>query len=212
MTTGACNIAAIILAAGRSQRFRAAGGVEVSKLVAPLDGQPLLRHVADAALASHARPVVLVTGHARQAVEAALVGLPIAFAHNAGFAAGLASSLKAGVAALPDGVAGALILLGDMPGIRPTILDGLIDAFAARPDALAAVPIRDGRRGNPALLARALFAKLMCLDGDDGARRLLAAVDSVGVIEVKVESDGVMLDVDTPDDLAAARRRSASNC
>jgi molybdenum cofactor cytidylyltransferase len=199
------DIAAIILAAGRSQRFRAEGGREISKLVALLNGRPLVRHAAEAALASRARPVVVVTGHAREAVEAALEDLPVVFANNAGFAAGLASSLNVGVAALPSGIAGALILLGDMPGIEATTLDRLIAAFALRPDALAATPIRAGRRGNPALLSRALFAALARLDGDEGARRLLAEADPGRVLDVDVDSDAVALDIDTPDDLAAAR-------
>ncbi len=199
------DIAAIILAAGRSQRFRAEGGREVSKLVASLAGKPLVRHAAEAALASRARPVVVVTGHAQDEVKAALAGLPVVFADNADFAIGLASSLKVGVAALPSCVAGALILLGDMPGIEPAILDRLIGAFALRPDALATTPVRAGRRGNPALLSRALFAALARLDGDEGARRLLAEADPSRVLEVDVDSDGVTIDIDTPDDLAAAQ-------
>jgi molybdenum cofactor cytidylyltransferase len=200
------DIGAIILAAGRSQRFRAGGGPEISKLVASLDGIPLVRHAAGAALASRARPVVVVTGHAREAIEAALAGLPIVFANNAGFAAGMASSLNVGIAALPSGVAGALILLGDMPGVETATLERLIDAFALRPDALAATPMRAGQRGNPALLSRALFGALARLEGDQGARRLLAEADPSLVVEVDVGDDGVTLDVDTPDDLALARQ------
>jgi molybdenum cofactor cytidylyltransferase len=199
------DIAAIILAAGRSQRFRAEGGSEISKLVASLDGKPLVRYAAEAALASRARPVVVVTGHAREGVEAALAGLPVVFVDNANFATGLASSLNVGVAALPSAVAGALILLGDMPGIEAATLDRLIGAFALRPDALAATPIRAGRRGNPALLSRALFATLARLQGDEGARHVLAEADPGRVVQVDVDSDGVTLDIDTPDDLAAAR-------
>jgi len=198
-------IGAIVLAAGRSSRFRAEGGEDVSKLVAVLDGKPLVRHAAEAALASRARPVVVVTGHAREAVEAALAGLPLLFAHNADFASGLASSLKAGVAALPSGVAGALVLLGDMPRIKAPLLDRLIGAFAARPFALAAAPVYAGRRGNPVLLARALFPALARLEGDEGARRLLSEADPQRILEVEVESDGVTLDIDTPGELAAAR-------
>jgi molybdenum cofactor cytidylyltransferase len=205
------DIGAVILAAGRSKRFHAEGGREISKLVALLNGKPLVRHAAEAAFASRSRPVVVVTGHAQEAVEAALTGLPVIFAHNAEFATGLASSLKVGVAALPSGVAGALILLGDMPGIEATTLDRLIAAFAQRPDALAATPIRAGRRGNPALLSRALFAALARLDGDEGARRLLAEADPDRVLEVDVDSDGVTLDIDTPDDLAAARDPGSQN-
>ncbi len=198
-------IGAVVLAAGRSSRFRAEGGLEASKLVALLGGKPLVRRAAEAALASRARPVVVVTGHAREAVEAALAGLPLAFAHNPDFAGGLASSLKAGVAALPSGVAGALVLLGDMPRIEAALLDRLIDAFTARPLALAAAPVHAGRRGNPVLLSRALFVALARLEGDEGARRLLREADPRRIVEVEVESDGVTLDIDTPGDLAAAR-------
>ncbi len=198
-------IGAVVLAAGRSARFRAEGGLEASKLVASLRGKPLVRYAAEAALGSCARPVVVVTGHAREAVEAALAGLPLVFAHNADFASGLASSLKVGVAALPSGVAGALILLGDMPGIEAVLLDRLIAAFAARPQALAAAPVYAGRRGNPALLSRALFPALARLTGDEGARRLIGEADPLGIVEVDVASDGVTLDIDTPGELAAAR-------
>jgi molybdenum cofactor cytidylyltransferase len=198
-------IGAVVLAAGLSARFRAEGGREVSKLVALLDGKPLVRHVAEAALGSRARPVVVVTGHAREAVKAALAGLPVVFADNPDFATGLASSLKAGVAALPSDVAGALVLLGDMPGIDAATLGSLIGAFAARPDALAAAPVRAGRRGNPVVLSRALFPALARLDGDEGARRLLGEADPRRIVEVAVESDGVTLDIDTPGELAAAR-------
>jgi molybdenum cofactor cytidylyltransferase len=199
-------IGAVVLAAGRSSRFRAEGGQEVSKLVARFGGKPLVRHAAEAALASRARPVVVVTGHAREAVEAALAGLPLLFAHNPDFASGLASSLKTGVAALPAHVAGALVLLGDMPAIEAPLLDRLIAAFAARPLALAAAPVHAGRRGNPVLLSRALFAALSRLEGDEGARRLLSQADPLGVVELEVEGDGVTLDIDTPSELAAARK------
>ncbi|MGO4869715.1 MAG: NTP transferase domain-containing protein [Roseiarcus sp.] len=198
-------IAALVLAAGWSARFRAEGGEEVSKLVALLDGKPLVRHVAEAALASRARPVIVVTGHAREAVEAALAGLPVTFAHNADFARGLASSLHAGVAALPADAAGVLVLLGDMPKVEAGTLDRLIEAFAGRPLALAAAPVHSGRRGNPVLLSRALFAALARLEGDEGARRLLGEADPERIVEVEVESDGVRLDIDTPGELAAAR-------
>ncbi len=198
-------IGAVVLAAGLSARFRAEGGLEISKLVVSVDGKPLVRHAVEAALASRARPVVVVTGYAREAVEAALTGLPVVFVDNADFASGLSSSLKIGVAALPNGVAGALVLLGDMPAIKAVTLDLLIDAFAARPQALAAVPVHAGRRGNPALLSRTLFPALARLTGDEGARRLISEADPERIVELDVESDGVTLDINTPDELAAVR-------
>ena len=157
-------VGAIVLAAGQSSRFRAGGGLDVTKLVAKLDGKPIVRRVAEAALASGARPVVVVTGYAQSAVEAALADLDIAITFNSKFASGLASSLKAGLAATAPHVAGALVLLGDMPWIEPQLIDALIGAFLARKGALAAVPLREGRRGNPVLLGRGLFEAAMSLD------------------------------------------------
>ena len=102
---------------------------------------------------------------------------------------------------MPPDVAGALVLLGDMPWIEPRLIDALIDAFLARKDALAAVPLREGRRGNPVLLGRGLFEAAMRLTGDEGARRLIGALSPGELVEVEAPT-GVTLDIDTPDDLA----------
>ena len=199
-------IGAVILAAGASSRFRAAGGLEATKLAADLGGKPIVRRVAEAALASKARPVVAVAGHARGSVEAALAGLGVELAFNPEFAAGLASSLRTGLVAMPLDVAGALVLLGDMPWVESRLIDALIDAFLARKDALAAVPLHEGRRGNPVLLGRGLFEAAMRLEGDEGARRLVAALASGECVEVAAPELGAIFDIDTPADLAAARR------
>jgi molybdenum cofactor cytidylyltransferase len=199
-------IAAIILAAGRSSRYRAGGGAEASKLIACYRGEALVRRVARAALAFRARPVVVVTGNARIEVEAALAGLPLAFAFNPDFASGLASSLRTGVAALPASAPGAVVLLGDMPGIEAATIDRIVEAFRASPGALAAVPVHAGRRGNPVLLGRALFTAVARLEGDEGARRLLREAAPDRVAEVRFDDVAVTLDIDTPDDLATARK------
>jgi len=199
-------IGAVILAAGRSSRFAAAGGREATKLIVPLGGAPLARHVAAAALASRARPVVTVTGHAREAVEAALDGLALTIAYNEKFESGLASSLQTGLAALPPGVAGAVVLLADMPAVSSGLIDRLIATFEATPTALAAAPLTGGRRGNPVLLSRALFPAAMKLEGDEGARRLLDGLSAEKLLEVPASGLEASLDVDTPAALAAARR------
>ena len=199
-------IAAIILAAGRSSRYLAGGGAEASKLIACYRGEALVRRVARAALATRARPVVVVTGHARIEVEASLAGLPLAFAFNPDFASGLASSLRTGVAALPESTPGAVVLLGDMPDIEAATIDRIVNAFSATPSALAAVPVHAGRRGNPVLLGRALFTAVARLEGDEGARRLLREAAPDRVAEVRFDDVAVTLDIDTPDDLATARK------
>jgi molybdenum cofactor cytidylyltransferase len=197
-------VGAIILAAGQSSRFRAAGGPDLTKLVAKLDGKPIVRLVVEATLATKARPVVVVTGYARDSVEAAVADLDIRLAFNPKFASGLASSLKAGLAATPADAAGALVLLGDMPWIEPRLADAMIDAFLARPGALAAVPMRDGRRGNPVLFGRGLFEAAMRLTGDEGARGLIDALSASELVEVDAPDMGVTFDVDTPSDLLRA--------
>jgi molybdenum cofactor cytidylyltransferase len=191
------DVAAIVLAAGRGSRFGAAR----FKLLEELAGKPVVRHVVDAALASRARSVFVVTGHESQRVETALRGAGAALVHNADYAEGLASSLRAGLARV-EGAAGGLVMLADMPLVAPAALDRLIAAFEET-GACAVVPTRNGRRGNPVLLGRASFARLRELQGDKGARDLLRAFD--GVVEVEIDDDGVLADIDLPDDLALLR-------
>ena len=106
------NVAAVVLAAGRSTRMGA-----VNKMLAEIGGKPLVRIAAEQALASRAKPVIVVTGHERERVEQALAGLPVRFVHNPDYAEGLGTSLKAGIAAVPDESDGAIVCLGDMPQV-----------------------------------------------------------------------------------------------
>jgi molybdenum cofactor cytidylyltransferase len=199
-------IGAVILAAGKSSRFRAGGGSDPTKLVAKLDGKPIVRRVVEAALAAKVRPVVVVTGYARESVEAAVADCDVSLAFNPKFASGLASSLSVGLSAMRRDVAGVIVLLGDMPQVGAPLIDALIDAFLARMDALAAVPLHEGRRGNPVLLSQKLFERAMRLTGDEGARRLMQTLSASELVEVEASDTGATFDVDTPEDLAAAQR------
>jgi molybdenum cofactor cytidylyltransferase len=194
------HITAIILAAGRSTRM---GGP--NKLLAELDGKPLVRIVTEQALGSKAKDVIVVTGHQAEQVEKALHGLDVRFVRNPNFAQGLASSVRAGVAAVPRDADGAVICLGDMPMISAQLIDHLIEAFAPDRGNMIAVPVSDGRRGNPVLWSRRFFSELMALDGDIGARHLIAK-HGEAMAEVPVEGLGAFLDIDTPQALEAARR------
>jgi molybdenum cofactor cytidylyltransferase len=194
------HVAAIILAAGRSTRM---GGP--NKLLAELQGKKLVRIATEQALASKASEVIVVTGHQAELVEQALQGLKVKFVRNSDFAGGLASSVKAGISAVATGADGAVICLGDMPLIDAHLIDRLIDAFAPDRGNLIVVPTADGRRGNPVLWSRRFFNELMTLEGDIGARHLIAK-HGEAVAEVRVEGDGAFLDIDTPQALDAARR------
>ena len=193
------NVAALVLAAGRSSRM---GGP--NKLLAEIGGRPLLRIVVEAALASRARPVIVVTGHQRERVEAALAGLPIDFVHNANFADGLGSSLRAGISALPAQADAVIVCLGDMPQVEGAMIDRLVGALDPDKGALIAVPTIEGQRGNPVVWSRRFFPDLMTVEGDIGARHLIGRY-SEAVVEVPLTGTAALTDIDTPEALQAVK-------
>jgi molybdenum cofactor cytidylyltransferase len=194
------NIAALVLGAGRSSRM---GGP--NKLLAEIGGRPLVRIVVEQALASRARPVIVVTGHQRERVESALGGLPVKFVHNPNFADGLGTSLRAGIAALPAEVDGVIVCLGDMPQVDAALIDKLIGALDPDKGALVVVPTIDSKRGNPVVWSRRFFADLMTVEGDVGARYLIGRYPEA-VVEVPLSGTAALTDVDTPEALAAVKK------
>jgi len=194
------NVAALVLAAGRSSRM---GGP--NKLLADVAGRPLVRIVVEEALGSRAQPVVVITGHQHERVEAALAGLPVNFVHNPNFADGLGTSLKAGIAALPPEADGVVVCLGDMPQVDAAMIDRLIGALDPDKGALIAVPTTDGQRGNPVVWSRRFFPDLMTLEGDVGARHLIGRYAEAAV-EVPLSGNAALVDVDTPEALNAIKK------
>ena len=197
-------VAVVVLAAGQSRRMG-----RRNKLLEEVDGEPMVRHaVRAAASAADGRPVVVVTGHEREAVEAALAGYDVAFAHNPEYDAGLSTSLARGVAALPPGIEGAIVCLADMPGVRAEHLERLRDAFDPGAGAAICVATRRGKRGNPVLFASRFFPEMCDVEGDVGARHLVGAYAEL-VREVEMPDDGVLLDIDSPSALRAYRAGEA---
>ncbi len=192
-------IAAVVLAAGRSTRM---GGS--NKLLAKIAERPLVRIAAEEALASRAKPVIVVAGHQRAQVENALAGLPVRLVHNPDFTQGLGSSLRAGVAAVPADADGAIICLGDMPRVDANLIDRLIAAFDPDRGVLVVVPTFEGKRGNPVLWSHRFFPDLMAIEGDVGARQLIGRYDEA-VIEVPIEGKAALVDVDTPEALLGVK-------
>src|SRR6185437_12182927 len=194
-------IAALLLAAGRSTRMGA------NKMLAEIDGRPMVARTARRILSSHARPVVAVIGNEAEAVDAALGKLPVERVRNPDYAAGLSTSLKRGLAALPEGTDGVLVCLGDMPLVTGRELDRLAAAFNPLEGRAIVVPTRRGQRGNPVLWARQFFPEIAALSGDTGARRLIAEHADV-VAEIEMDGDGTLVDIDTPEALAQLRERA----
>jgi molybdenum cofactor cytidylyltransferase len=175
-----------------------------NKLLAEIGGRPLVRIAAEEALASRARPVIVVTGHQRDKVEAALAGLDVKIVHNLSFADGLSTSVKTGLAAVPSEADGAVVCLGDMPQVRADLIDRLIAAFDPERGALVVIPTIAGKRGNPVVWARRFFSELMGLEGDVGARNLIGRYPEA-VAEVPLADDAALTDIDTPEALLKVR-------
>ncbi len=204
-------VAALVLAAGRSRRMG-----PINKLLADIDGVPMVARVVDAALESRASPVVVVTGHEAERVRRALARRDVTFVENTDYRAGLSTSLRRGLAALNDEVAGdevagddaagdldgVLVCLGDMPRIAGAHLDRLIDAFDPAGGRTICLPTFAGKRGNPVLWARRYFAEMQEVAGDVGARHLIGEHEDA-VFEVEMDDEGVLVDVDSPAALTA---------
>lgn len=196
-------VGALILAAGLSSRMQ--GG---NKLLADLDGKPILRHVVDQVLASEARPVVVVTGHlAEQIQQAAGNPADLRFAHNPDYAQGLASSLVAGLNALPADLDGVLVCLGDMPDVSTTVLERLITAFNPTEGRAICLPVIGSKWGNPVLWGAEFLPRLKTLSGDAGARKLLGEFPE-RICEVACEEAGILSDIDTAEALAERRNQA----
>jgi molybdenum cofactor cytidylyltransferase len=192
-------VAAVVLAAGRSTRMGA-----INKMLAEIGGKPLVRIAVEQAIASRAKPVIVVTGHQHEKVEAALKDLPVRLVRNPDYAEGLGTSLKTGIAAVPENADGAIVCLGDMPQVDAALIDRLVGAFDPERGALVIVPSINGRRGNPVVWSRRFFHDLMSVQGDIGARHLIGTY-AEAVVEIPVAGEAALTDVDTPESLSAVK-------
>jgi CTP:molybdopterin cytidylyltransferase MocA len=198
-------LAAIILAAGYSSRMGCL------KPLLPLGERPAIEWSVRAFCEAGAAPVIVVTGHRAEALEPALDSLCAIPVRNPNHAAGMYSSVRAGVAALPAAVDACFLLPADTPLVRPATVAALAAAYAARPRAVL-YPTCGGVRGHPPLISRRLFAEILRDDGEGGLRALLARHEH-DAGEVAVSDGGILLDMDTPADYArlaaAAKLRTA---
>ena len=173
----------IVLASGRGERFRTAGGTG-SKLQAELAGQAVLAHTLDAVRASGLPWHLEAIGHP-----------------------GMGDSIAASVRATASSN-GWLILPGDLPLVQAATLRAVAAALQgdAQP-AQAAQPSFHGERGHPVGFAAACFAQLAALEGNLGAAPVLQALRKTGtVVDVQVDDIGILTDIDTPEALAQAER------
>lgn len=188
-------IAGLLLAAGGARRFGS------QKLVALVNGEPVVRRAATA-LASATETLVVVVGSDAQRVRDALAGVGARIVVSDDWASGLASSLRAGIASLDPTVAAVIVALGDQPSIDGAVVDNVIGAWRARGRPIVAARYR-GEQGHPVLFAREVFGELAQLSGDRGAKAVIG-LDPRRVTYVDVDAP-MPRDIDTPEDLAAPR-------
>ncbi|MEM8827693.1 MAG: molybdopterin-binding/glycosyltransferase family 2 protein, partial [Pseudomonadota bacterium] len=191
-------VGALVLAAGRSSRMGS------NKLTAALGDSTVLgttvNAVRDAGL-----PHIVVTGHDAAAARAVLPE-STHIVHAARYEEGMAASLRAGLAAMPDDWDAVIVMLGDMPLIPAALLQDLA-AAALHAHAIVA-PTFAGRRGNPVLWGRAHIPDLKRLTGDFGGKALLAERQD-RIVDIDAGTDAIFMDADTPEALAAIRARIA---
>ena len=195
------DVAAIILAAGSSRRF----GPD-NKLLAEIDGEPLIRRVARAFLLSRAGRVIIVTGHQKDKIESALAGLDVVLLHNNRHLEGMGTTVAAGIRSLDASVRLAVLTPGDLPGLTTALIDRLITiADVAGGDRIVFPTLPTGEQRNPVVWPRQFFAELARLGGDTGARDLVRAHAALA-LPVALEAADAFLDIDRPEDLEAWRR------
>lgn len=191
------NWSALVLAAGGSRRFGS------HKLLADMAGEPVLRRTAGGICAVGFCETIVVTGAKHDEMRATLVGLPCKAVHAVDWEEGISASIRVGIAALRCEWEGLFLFLGDMPLVPNGLCAKLADL--AKSSGYAARPFCGDVPGHPVAFVNEAAADLMALTGDEGAGPLLRGVRAkIGYLPTTDE--GAILDVDTPADLACAKR------
>lgn len=186
-------IAAIVLAAGRSQRMGQ------PKMLLPWGDTTVIGQVVRALAQAGLREIVVITGGARQQVEAALQNHLARTVYNPRYMEDqMALSLQVGLANLPAGTGAALVVLGDQPQIQPKVVSQVVQAHQQSRAPLV-FPSYGMRRGHPWLIARSLWGALLAGNPDQTLRDILRPYTDQTHFVV-VQDDSILRDLDTPAD------------
>lgn len=192
------SVVGIVLAAGTGSRFAAADPTAPPKMLAMVEGVPMVRRTVAVLLAGGVDRCVVVASAQVDGIAEALAGLPVDLVTNPDPSRGMFSSVQcgAGVAADSDMC---VLLPGDMPFVQPLTVTVLI--AAAREAGRTAVPTLDGHAGHPVVLSAAMRARILAAPADSRLDQELASED---VLTVSVVDPGVRRDVDRPDSLGGS--------
>jgi probable selenium-dependent hydroxylase accessory protein YqeC len=186
----------VLLAAGEAKR---GGGDKL--LWGTADGVPLILRSLDNALKSRLDGLVLVLGHRSEDIMETIPdgNSRLQVVVNPDYPSGIASSIRTGLAAVPEGAFGAAILLGDQPGVGPALIDAVLDSFRGSVAAICR-PTSDEVKGHPVIFRCDMYRELMALEGDLGGRSIVSAHPDM-TFEMPWDSAGDFMDIDTPEDL-----------
>jgi molybdenum cofactor cytidylyltransferase len=189
---------AIILAAGLSRRMG-----QKNKLLLPINGVPMIRHVIETYLAAVDGEVCVVTGFEASKVEAALEGLPVRFIHNEVYEKGQPFSVSAGLLAAPD-AENLLIGLGDQPELTTSDLDILMAAHLSERTAKVSIPYLGEVRGNPIIVPSSMGRKMLADKANPGCGKFTRTNPDM-VMRHPLPQPGFYHDIDTPAAFQALR-------
>lgn len=190
-------VGAVLLAGGASRRFGAD-----NKLLASVDGQPMIARVAREIVGAGVDDIVVVTGAEHQGYVTALSGLPVRIVSNANWNDGIGGSIAAGARALATDLDGAFVVPGDLPNLSAAVFRRLIEMFSQHSASSVIVPVTaDGEQRNPVLWPKAQFPHLAQLTGAKGGKSLLDTL-AEGRVDVAFDDERLFADIDTTDDYA----------
>lgn len=196
--TAGGDLSAIILAGGYSSRMQA------FKPLLPLGGSTVLENTVKVFRDSGIQDITVVTGYRAEELEAVLDRAGVLWVYNKDYSEGMYTSVVAGVRSLHGGSGGFFLLPADMPLVKRSTIRALREA-QNRNTSHVIYPVHNGRRGHPPFIPASLFSDILAWDGSGGLRALLSRHQD-RVIHVETGDEGILTDIDTPEDYKRLRR------
>ena len=192
-------ISTILLAAGQSLRMNGE-----NKLTKEINGIPLIERTIKNILASAVDELIIVLGHEKNLLKSIIgINKKIKFTYNKDFEKGMSSSIKVGLNEISKKSQAFFISLGDMPNINQNIYNKLIKSMNGYNKKLKPIhkkeiiiPTFEGQEGNPVLFSKFMKNKIMSIEGDVGAKKIIE-LNRTKVLNVPFKNKGVILDFDT---------------
>lgn len=190
----------LVLAAGMGRRMGS------TKQLLPFGDRTILQTVVDTLLSADLAGVMVVLGHDADAVRNSLTGRDVLFCVNEAYREGMFSSVRCGLLNLPSDVDAVLIALGDQPQIDLSVVEVVILTFRSQNKGIV-IPSWDGKRGHPVVIDLSQYlSEILALSGDQGLKPVMRGHPD-DTVEIAVEDEGILRDLDSPEDYKAEIER-----